>query len=258
MRSSRSGSLTDVPTLAGREIARMGLGTNRLAHTPEHVELIRAAAAAGVGVIDTAHIYVGGESEATIGEAQPQGCVVATKGGYGSGRPDVIAAELDESLRRLRTDRIDLYYFHRPDPGIPIEESLGPIRQALDAGKVRNVGVSQFGVEQIARARAIVPVEAVQNHYSYIERGHDDVVDYCAREGIVFVPYFPLRDDGGRSVGEIAERHGATPAQVTLAWLLRRSPTMLPIPGSLSIGHVRENLAALELELSDDELEALS
>jgi aryl-alcohol dehydrogenase-like predicted oxidoreductase len=244
-------------SLAGTEVARMGLGTNRLAHTPEHVELIREAAAAGVGVIDTAHTYVSGESEQTIGEAQPQGSVVATKGGHGSGRPDVIAAELDESLRRLRTESIDLYYFHRPDPEIAIEESLGPIRQAVDEGKVRNVGVSQFDVAQIERARAVVPVAAVQNHYSYTERGHDDVVDYCTREELVFVPYFPLRGVSGGAIAAVAARHEATEAQIALAWLLHRSPVVLPIPGTLSAAHLRENLAALRLELGDDDLREL-
>jgi aryl-alcohol dehydrogenase-like predicted oxidoreductase len=248
---------TTTLTIDGIEVARMGLGTNRLAHTPEHVDLIRGAAAAGVGVIDTAHTYVSGESEQTIGEAQPQGSVVATKGGHGSGRPDVIAAELDESLRRLGTDSIDLYYFHRPDPEIPIEESLGPIRQALDAGKVRHVGVSQFDVAQIERARAVVTVAAVQNHYSHAERGHDDVVDYCTREELPFFPYFPLRGVSGGAIAAVAARHAASEAQIALAWLLHRSPVVLPIPGTLSVAHVRENVAALELELSEDDLREL-
>jgi pyridoxine 4-dehydrogenase len=240
--------------------ARIGLGTNRLTNTPANVEFIRQAVAAGIGMIDTAHAYTGGESEATIGaalESPPEGCVVATKGGYGDGRPEVLSAQIEESLRRLRTDRIDLYYFHKPDPETPLEESLGAIKEHRDRGHIRDVGVSNVSVEQIERARAVVPIAAVQNHYNLAEREHEDVVDYCAGNGIAFVPYFPLRADGGSAVAEIAARHGATPAQVTLAWLLRRSATTLPIPGTLSIEHLRENLAAADLELTGDEVEAL-
>ena len=192
-------------TLGELPLARIGLGTNRLTNTPENVAFVREAVAAGIGLIDTAHSYTGGRSEQTIGAAvsSPDACVVATKGGYGSGRPEVLSAEIKESLRRLRTDNIGLYYLHRP------------------------------------------------------VRASDDVVDYCAGNGIVFVPYFPLRADGGPAATEIAKRHGATPQQVALAWLLRRSPATLPIPGTLSLEHLRENLAAAEIELSDDEFEAL-
>jgi aryl-alcohol dehydrogenase-like predicted oxidoreductase len=244
-------------TIAGTEVARIGLGTNRLSHTPEHVAFIRDAVAAGLGLIDTAHTYAGGQSEQTIGEAQPEGCVVATKGGWNGGRPEVIRSEIEESLRRLQTESIALYYLHRPDPEIPIEESLRPIAEALEAGKVRSVGVSNVSLEQIERARAVVQVAVVQNHYSYTERGHNDVVDYCAREGLVFVPYFPLRGIGGGAVAEVAARHGATEAQVALAWLLHRAPVTLPIPGTLSAEHLRENLAAVELALGENDLRTL-
>jgi aryl-alcohol dehydrogenase-like predicted oxidoreductase len=242
-------------TIDGVEVPRIGLGTNKL--TPERVALIRDAPAAGLGLIDTAHIYTGGQSEETIGEAQPDGCVVATKGGCTSGRPEVISAEIDESLQRLQTDSIALYYLHKVDPETPLEESLAPIRDAVDAGKVRSVGLSNVTVEQIERARAVVPVTVVQNHYSYVERGQDDVLDHCAREGLVFVSYFPLRDVGGGAVAEVAARRGASEAQVALAWLLHRAPVTLPIPGTLSPQHLRENLAALELELDEDDLREL-
>jgi pyridoxine 4-dehydrogenase len=245
-------------TIAGVEVARVGLGTNKLTHTPEHVAFIRDAVAGGLGMIDTAHVYVGGESEQTIGEAHTDGSVVATKGGCNSGLPDVIRAELDESLGRLQVDSIALYYLHRADQDVPLEESLGPIREAHEAGKVQSVGVSNVTVDQLERARAVVPVAVVQNHYSHIERSHDDVVDYCTREGLVFVPYFPLRHVGGGAVAEVAGRHGVTEAQVALAWLLHRSPVMLPIPGTLSAAHLRENLAALRLELDEDDLSALN
>ena len=246
--------------LGDAEVPRIGLGTNRLAHTGENDAFIREAVGAGLRHIDTAHTYVRGQSEATIGEALPSprdGVVIATKGGWDSGRPEAIREQIEESLRRLRTDAIDLYYFHRPDPETPLEESLGPIKEARDAGKIRNVGLSSVSVEQIERGRQIVPVAAVQNHYNLSERRWEDVVDYCEREGIVFVPFFPLRGEGSFELDEIAERHGWSPVQIALAWLLRRSPAMLPIPGTLSLEHLRENLDALEIELSDAEFEAL-
>jgi pyridoxine 4-dehydrogenase len=250
-----------MPRLGDVELTRIGLGTNRLRHTPENVAFVREAVAAGVNLVDTAHSYTGGESEATIGAALPaaEGVVVATKGGYarGEGRPEVLRAQLEDSLRRLRTDTIALYYLHRVDPETPLEESLGALAEYRDAGKIRHVGLSAVGIEQIERARRVVPIAAVQNQYNLSAREYEDVVDYCAGEGIVFVPYFPLRGDGGPALREIAERHGATPEQITLAWLLRRSPTTAPIPGTLSLEHLKENLAALDIELTDDEFEAL-
>ena len=244
------------------EVNRIGLGTNRLTRTPEHVVFVQQAVAAGVQLVDTARTYAGGESEDTIGAALSSldggGRVVATKGGWNGARPGVLRAELEESLRLLRTDRIDVYYLHRPDPETPLEASLAAIKEAQDAGTIRHVGVSNVGVDELERAREVVPIAAVQNRYNVSERGHDDVVDYCAAEGIVFVAYFPLRGTGGPALAEIAARRGATEAQVALAWLLARSPTTLPIPGTLSLEHVRENLAALELELTEAELEALT
>ena len=245
------------------EVGRIGLGTNRLTKTPENIAFIKRAVAAGVQMIDTAHSYTGGQSEETIGEAlspTPDGCVVATKGGSsgaGRGRPEVLRAEMEESLRRLRTDSIALYYLHRVDPATPLEESLGAIKEYRDRGRIRHVGISEVGIEQIERARKVVPIAAVQNQYNLSERKYDAVVDYCASEGIVFVPFFPLRGRGGAALGEIARRHSATTAQIVLAWLLRRSPGMLPIPGTLSLEHLKENVAAPEIELTDAELEAL-
>jgi pyridoxine 4-dehydrogenase len=251
-----------MPRLGDVELTRIGLGTNRLRSTPENVAFVREAVAAGVNFVDTAHSYAGGQSEETIGAAlaaAADGCVVATKGGWGAGngRPELLRAQIEDSLRRLRTDTIALYYLHRVDPETPLEESLGAIAEYRDAGKIRHVGLSQVGIEQIERARRVVPIAAVQNQYNLAEREYEDVVDHCAAEGIVFVPYYPLHGAGGRALAEIADRHGATPAQVALAWLLGRSPAMVPIPGTLSLEHLKENLAALELELGDDELEAL-
>ena len=248
--------------LGDTEVTRIGLGTNRLTNTRDNLAFLKEAVAAGVNHVDTAHTYTGGHSEETVGAALSparDGCLVSTKGGFrpGEGRRDALTAQIEQSLRRLRTDGIALYYLHRVDPETPLEESLATIKEYRDGGRIRHVGLSQVDVEQIERAREVVPIAAVQNHYNLSERRYEDVVDYCAAQGIVFVPFFPLRGDGGRTLEEIAERHGATGAQITLAWLLRRSPAMLPIPGTLSLDHLKQNLAALEIELSDDEFDAL-
>ena len=248
--------------LGARTLTRIGLGTNRLTNTPEHIEFVREAASAGLNMIDTAHTYTNGESEETIGRAlspTPEGCVVATKGGYGVAEagPEMLRAQIEESLRRLRSERIALYYLHRLHSGVPLEQSLAVLVDYRDAGKIEHVGVSEASVEQVERARGMVPIAAVQNHYSLTERKHEEVVDYCAAAGIIFVPFFPLRGARPPELSEIASRHRATPAQITLAWLLRRSPTMLPIPGTLSLAHLRENLGACEIELTESEFQAL-
>jgi pyridoxine 4-dehydrogenase len=249
-------------TVADAEVARIGLGTNRLASTPENHAFLREAVEAGLGLIDTAHVYAGGDSERAIGESlapAPDGLVVATKGGYsGRGTAEELRAQIEQSLESLRTDAIDLYYLHRVHPETPLEQSLGAIAEYREAGKIKEVGISAVDVEQIEVAREIVPIAAVQNHYNVAERSSEDVVDYCEENGLVFVPYYPLKGNGPPALAEIAESHDATPEQIALAWLLRRSPVMLPIPGTLSIDHLRENLGALEIELTDDELDALS
>jgi pyridoxine 4-dehydrogenase len=242
--------------LAGVEVPRVGLGTNRLTSAPEHVAFVREAVAAGLRHIDTAHGYSGGESERAIGEAlegAAEDVLVATKGGYGDagqGKPELLEAQIEQSLRSLRTDTIGLYYLHRVDPETPLEQSLGAIQAYVDRGAIRHVGISAVSVEQIERARQVVPIAAVQNHYNLAEREHEDVVDYCDREGIAFVPYFPLHGSGP-GVAAAAKRLGVTESAVKLAWLLRRSPVVAPIPGTLSIEHLCENLAALEVDLGD-------
>jgi pyridoxine 4-dehydrogenase len=247
--------------LGDTEVKRIGLGTNRL--TREKTSFIREAVAAGLNHIDTAYTYTVGESEQTIAAAlapYPETVVVATKGGYapGHGRAEILSAQIEESLRRLQAGSIGLYYLHRVHPDTPLEGSLETIGEYRERGQIRHVGLSEVAIDQIEQARQVVPIAAVQNHYNLSERGWDDVVDYCAAEGIVFVPYFPLRAVGGRTLDEIAERHGATPQQIALAWLLRRSPTTLPIPGTLSLEHLKQNLSALEIVLADDEFQALS
>jgi aryl-alcohol dehydrogenase-like predicted oxidoreductase len=215
--------------IAGVEVPRIGLGTNRL--TEENVDFVRAAVDAGLRHIDTAHLYTDGASERTIGEAigARDDVLVATKGGYRDGSPEALRAEIEQSLESLRTDVIGLYYLHRPGPDL--EGSLATIKQFVDRGVIRAVGISEVGVEEIERARTVVPIAAVQNRYNRAERDHDDVVDHCEREGIVFVPYYPLHGDGTN-----AEK---------LTWLLERSPAIAPIPGTRSIEHLRENLALL-------------
>jgi aryl-alcohol dehydrogenase-like predicted oxidoreductase len=169
----------------------------------------------------------------------------------------VLRSQIEESLRRLRTEAISLYYLHRIDPETPLEESLGVLAEYRERGRIRNVGISAVTVEEIRAAREVVPIAAVQNQYSLTERKHEEVVDYCASEGIAFVPYFPLRGGRAPALADIAARHGATPEQIALAWLLRRSPTTLPIPGTLSLEHLRDNLAAAEIDLTDEDVEAL-
>ena len=245
---------------AGVEVARIGLGTNQLTNTRQNISFIKAAVAAGVQLIDTAHLYTGGQSEETIGAAlspMPDTVVVATKGGVNGGSPATIRSEIDQSLRRLRAKSMALYYLHRVDPNVPIETSLSAIKEYVDRGVIRNVGVSQVTVEQIERARKVVPIAAVQQWYSVSERKYNAEVDYCTREGIPFVPFYPLRGAEGRALEELARRKGATTRQVALAWLLKRSPVMLPIPGTLSLAHLEENLAAQHIELSDEDFEAL-
>jgi pyridoxine 4-dehydrogenase len=248
--------------LGDAHVKRIGMGSNRLEDTPPNVEFVRAAVDAGLTHIDTAYLYTSGSSERTLGSALDlprDGVVVATKGGYreGEGQPDVLRGQIDESRRRLRTEVIDLYYLHRVHPGTPLEDSMAVIADARDAGKICHVGISEVGIDQIERARAVVPIAAVQNRYNLAERGHDDVIDHCEAEGIVFVPYFPLRGQNTPAVTEIGQRHGKTASQIALAWLLHRSPAVLPIPGTLSIEHLRENLAALDIELSQAEVDAL-
>jgi hypothetical protein len=248
-------------TLGDIELTRIGLGTNRLTDTPEHRSFLEEAVdTTPLNFIDSAHLYTGGESERTIGGALApfDGVIVGTKGGYNAGvGVDGLRAELEESFERLGTEVIDLYYQHRVHPDLEVEDAMGLLKEYRDSGRIANIGVSEVSVEQIERARRVVPVDVVQNDYSIVQRKWDDVVEFCAGEGIVFVPYFPLRGEDPPAVAEIAESRGATPSQIRLAWLLHRSPTMVPIPGTLSLGHLKENLAALEIELTDVEFERL-
>jgi pyridoxine 4-dehydrogenase len=249
--------------LGSTDINRIGLGTNRLTDSSDNRALVREAVDSGINFIDTAHLYTGGDSERTIGAAlapPPDGVIVATKGGFHDGRPETLRAELEESLRRLRTETIELYYLHRVDSEVPLERSVEAIGAERERGRVREIGLSEVSVDEIERARQVAPIVAVQNRYSLADRRYDDVVDYCEQEGIVFVPFYPLGGRsglGGDEVDRIATDRGATRSQIALAWLLRRSPVIAPIPGTLSSEHLRENLAAPQIELTDAECEAL-
>ena len=248
--------------LGERHVTRMGLGTNRLTSTPDNVAFLRAATEAGIGMVDTAHLYTGGSSEDTVGQALSPlegAAVVATKGGFrpGEGKPEVLRTQIENSLRLLRADRIPLWYLHRVDPETPLETSLGVVREYVDAGQISLVGISDVTVEQIERARDVLPIAAVQNQYHLSNRTHEAVIDFCEREGIVFVPFSPLHGEHA-GAPRIAAAHGATEVQIALAWLLHRSPAMLPIPGTLSINHARENIAALDIELTDEEMASLT
>jgi aryl-alcohol dehydrogenase-like predicted oxidoreductase len=244
----------------------MGLGTNRISEGPEAVEVLRQAVSMEINFIDTAHTYARGASETTIGKTlapYPDGLVVATKGGYYDARREVLRAELEESLQRLRTDQIDLYQLHRVAVA-PLEESVTALKEFQDEGLIRHIGLSEVSVEQIQRARAIAAIVSVQNEYNVLTRQYEDVLDYCTAEGIVFIPWFPL---GGLSGGaetlatmlaETAGRYGVSGSQLALAWLLKRSPQILPIPGTLSVEHLRANLRAAEVTLTDEDFEAIS
>ena len=221
--------------LAGVEVPRIGLGTNRLTDTPAHADFIRAAVEAGLRHIDTAHLYTGGASERAIGAAGlGDEVLVATKGGYrpGEGRAEVLRAQIEQSLRALRTEAIRLYYLHRVDPETPMEESLGALSEHVDRGDIQHIGLSDVSVEQIEAARRIVPIAAVQNELNVERREHEDVVDHCADAGIAFVAFYPL--------------HGPGSNRDKLAFLLDRAPNVLPIPGTRSLAHLRENLAVLD------------
>lgn len=243
-------------TVAGRTIKRIGLGTNRLANTSENREFLEGAADAGVGMIDSAHLYASGESERAIGATLApfaDDLLVATKGGYHSNDPGKIRAEIEQSLQSLRTETIGLWYLHRVDDDVPLEETLGVVKEFVDSGQIEHVGLSQVDAETIERGATVVPIAAVQNEYNLGERGYDGVVDHCERHGIAFIPFFPLRGGDKARLAAIGDLYEITVQQAKLAWLLRRSDAILPIPGTLDPEHLRDNVGALEIELSDED-----
>lgn len=263
-------------------VNRLGFGAMRITGKgiwgePENPEEARAvlkrAVELGINLIDTADSYGPHVSERLIGETlhpYPEDLVIATKGGLlrdGPGqwrrdtRPEHLREACEGSLKRLKLDRIDLYQLHRIDPRVPAEEPLGALAELREEGKIRHIGLSEVSVEQIQRAQQIVPIVSVQNRYNLTDRDSEDVLDFCEREGIGFIPWFPLATGDlarpGGPLDEIATRYGASPGQVALAWLLWRSPVILPIPGTSSVEHLVENVAAASLELDEEEFAEL-
>lgn len=260
------------------EVNRLGFGAMRITGEgiwgePENPDearaVLRRCVELGVNLIDTADSYGPDVSERLIGETlapYPEDMVIATKAGLvrpgpgdwrPNGRPEHIREAVEGSLSRLKLETIDLYQLHRIDPEVPAEESLGTMADLVSEGKVRHVGLSEIGVEELRQAQEIVPIASVQNRYNLTDRGSERILEACEQDGIAFIPWFPLAAGPlarpGGPVDEIASNHAATPGQVALAWLLRRSPVMLPIPGTSSVEHLEENVAAASLELTDDE-----
>jgi pyridoxine 4-dehydrogenase len=263
-------------------VNRLGFGAMRLTgegiwgdpKDPEECKrVLRRLLDLNVNFIDTADAYGPYVSETLIAEAlhpYPKGLVIATKGGLTRqgpnqwlpvGRAEYLRQCVEMSLRRLKVDRIDLYQLHRIDPRVPVEESLGELRKMQEEGKIHHIGVSETSVAEIEQARKIVPIVSVQNKYNITDRAHEDVVDYCEKNNLVFIPWFPLAAGSltrpGGVLDNLAKAHNVTTSQIAIAWLLRRSPVMLPIPGTSKVKHLEQNVASAELKLSDSEWKSL-
>lgn len=263
-------------------VNRLGYGAMQLtgpgvwgdpADPDEAVRVLRRAVELGVDLIDTADSYGPFVSEMLIKKAlhpYPEGLVIATKGGFTRagpgdwrpvGRPEYLRQQCELSLRHLGLDRIDLYQLHRIDPKVPLEEQLGELVLLQQEGKIRHIGLSEVTVAQIEQSRELAPIVSVQNLYNLVNRSAEDVLQHCEQQNLAFIPWFPIATGElakpGGPLAQAAERHGASPAQLALAWLLRRSPVMLPIPGTSTVAHVEENIAAAELTLTDDEYREL-
>ncbi|MFD4640178.1 aldo/keto reductase [Lentzea sp. NPDC058436] len=282
--------------IAGKPVARLGFGAMRLTGAgiwgepddrQECVRVVRRAIELGVQFIDTADSYGPHVSEEIIREAAhpyPSDVLIATKAGLTRtgpdvvdtpqgrvrlgpkawppvGRPEYLRAQVLLSLRRLGLDQIDLLQLHRVDPQVPLEDQVGELKALRDEGKIVAIGLSQVDVEQIERARAVVEISTVQNRFNLTDRHSEAVLDHCAREGIGFIPWAPVAQGGlvtNGAVDRIARAHDATPAQIALAWLLARSPVVLPIPGTSKVAHLEENLAAARIRLTAAEVDELS
>jgi aryl-alcohol dehydrogenase-like predicted oxidoreductase len=263
-------------------VNRLGFGAMRItgpgvwgppADKKEAIAVLRRAVELGVNLIDTAESYGPHVSEELIAAAlhpYPTGLVIATKGGLDrpgpnrwqpSGRPERLREQLEGSLRRLRLDRIDLWQLHRIDPAVPEDEQFGAMVEFQREGKVRHLGLSETTVEQIERARRFFPVVSVQNRYNVADREWEPVVDHCEKAGIGFIPWFPLQvgklAEGDTALVQVAREAKARPSQVALAWLLQRSPVMLPIPGTSKVAHLEENVAAAALKLDAEQMKRL-
>ena len=263
----------------GFSVSEIGFGAWAIGGTwgptddAEGLATLHRALDLGVNFFDTAESYGPQTDETLIAEAlhpYPKGLVIATKCGLArpspgrwdaDGRPEKIRKDLDGSLKRLRVERIDLWQLHTIDPKVPLEDSLGAMVDAQRAGKVRHIGVSNFNMKQLERARKVASVVSVQNRYSMDYRSSEDVLAYCEKHGIAFLPWYPLGDGSALKlsrVKKVAEKLKATPAQVAIAWLLAKSPVMVPIPGTGSLAHLEENMAAAKLKLSKEDMAALA
>jgi pyridoxine 4-dehydrogenase len=264
------------------EVNRMGYGGMQLtgfgvwgdAEDRENAkQVLKTATDSGVNFIDTADAYGPHTNETLIHDAlhpYRSGLVIATKGGlersgpnawHVNGRPEYIKNTIEGNLKRLKTERIDLWQLHRIDPKVPVAETLAPVAEAVKAGKIRFVGLSEVNAKQIEEAEKIVPIVSVQNMYNLAERKWEELVDYTAKRNIAFIPWYPLASGPGKmadKLSAIAEKHKSTPAQIALAWLLKRSPNILLIPGTKSIKHLKENIDSGKIELSDAEFNELS
>jgi pyridoxine 4-dehydrogenase len=264
------------------EVNRMGYGGMQLtgsgvwgdAHDRENAkQILKSAVEAGVNFIDTADAYGPHTNETLIADTlspYKKGLIIATKGGFErtgpnqwvvNGKPEYIKKAIEGNLKRLKQERIDLWQLHRIDPKVPVAETLGPVVDAVKAGKIRYVGLSEVSIEQIELAEKTVPIVSVQNLYNLGERRWEDLVDYTQKRGMAFIPWYPLASGPGKLADKIkliATKHKATTAQIALAWLLKRSPNILLIPGTSSLQHLNENLAADQIELSEDEFLQLS
>jgi pyridoxine 4-dehydrogenase len=261
-------------------VSRLGLGAMRLtgdgiwgqpADRDEAKAVLHRAVELGVNFIDTADSYGPHVSEELIAETlhpYPEDLVIATKGGLertgpgrwpANGRPEHLIEACEGSLRRLKLDQIPLYQFHRPDPAVQLEDSIGALVSLKEQGKIRHIGVSNVSEEHLRRAQRLTPIVSIQNRYNVDDRRSDSLVDLCDQEELVFLPWAPIQDlDSNRIVQEVAQRHAATPRQIVLAWLLARSPSILPIPGTGSVGHLEDNVAAAAIKLTAAEVAALT
>jgi len=263
-------------------VIRLGFGTMRLTGKgiwgeprdhDEAIQVLRRAVELGITFIDTADSYGPEVSERLIAEAlhpYPADLVIATKGGFErpgpdqwvtNGRPEYLRAACEGSLRRLRLDRIDLYQLHRIDTAVPAADQIGTLKALQDEGKIRHIGLSEVTAAQIEQAQTIVPIVSVQNRYSLTDREHNSVLDYCERENIAFIPWYPLAagalSEPGGPIERVARRLHITTSQLALAWLLQRSPVMLPIPGTSRVAHLEENVAAASVVLDDQTIQEL-
>ena len=264
-------------------VNRLGFGAMRITGAgiwgdpkdpDEAKRVLRRAVELGVNLIDTADSYGPEVSEGLIAAAlhpYPKGLVIATKGGLTRqgpniwkpvGRPEYLQQCVELSLRRLKVDTIDLYQLHRIDPKVPAEESLGALKELQQAGKIRHIGLSEVTVAEIEHARGLVDVVSVQNEYNLANRKSEEVLDYCTKNSLGFIPWFPVAGGDlvkpGGPLDQASKKHDATVAQLALAWLLKRSPVMLPIPGTSSVAHLEENIASAGLQLTEDEFDALT